>query len=982
MTGKSVSRRLTEQFYEWEKWGRGHAACAQPVQLEPPYVPFPGHFLRGGYVDDGQRHTPFSRLAAAFRPVPPVNTERQEAERPVAYVDDDEYPSLTVFSVTLPRGYAPKGDGIPHLLAMLARCETAVSFELVATHERAFLQFVCRDETASYVYPLLRAYLPDCAVTETLDDELFECARLAEAACVADFGLREEFTRPIATATGGHDPYVPLFGTVSGLAPDEALAVQVLFCGAQNRWADSMIEAVGDGRGGSFFMDAPEMPGLAREKASRPLFGATLRVAAFAEYEQDAARLLHHASLAVVHASASPHNSLVMLDTPEYSLGMRLSDLVLRQSHRVGMLLNSHELATFVHLPDARLSAKLIGTSRTTKAAPRHLHGLPYALGVNEHQGKAASVGLGIEHRLRHIHIIGGTGTGKSTLLANLIRRDIISGTGCCVLDPHGDLIDAMLKAIPRERTGDVLLIDPSDSEFPVAFNILSAHSDLERELLASDLVALFRRFSTSWGDQMHGVLANAIMAFLYNRKPGHIGDLRKFLIETAFRSNVLATCTDTELVYYWQKEYPLLKTSSIGSILTRLDSFLRPRAIRNMVCQHQGVDFGKLMDGGKIILVKLSQGLIGEENGYLLGACIVAKLQQAAMARQRQASAERVPFFCYMDEFHHFVTPSMSTILSGARKYGLGLVCAHQDMQQLERADRDIAGSLMSNAGTRVCFRLSDTDARRMQESFASFSAADMQSLAIGEAIARVGTADGDFNLKIVPDVSDCEDSSSAVIEASRSAYTVRLPTPPTGQPPPPDMPEQAASESAPFRPAPPSARARQPKEQKQEPSADTVTEHRHVQAFVKMIAEQHGYRASVEVPTPDGKGKVDVLLERDGRTIAVEISVSTPVEWELHNVQKCIAAGYDRVVVCAGSPRKLQQVEARAMATLTPSEISRLQFMATDRLPTLFADDAKPTDTNATMKGYRVRVKYDGARTQAETEEIIGRIVRQSGK
>jgi hypothetical protein len=969
----SVSRQLTEQFYEWERRGRGHAACDSPVQLEPPFAPFFGHFLQSEYIDDGRRHTVLSRLRGLIRPDHAVSVEDCAIERPVGYPDGEEHPSLTIYTITLPKGHAAKGDSIGHCLVMLAACTTPISFELVATGERMLLQFVCRDEVATYVHTQLSAYFPDCTIQELCGDEVLDCARFAEAVYMLDFGLREECMRPLASyAGGGNDPYTPLFGVIRQLAPDEAVIVQTLFTGTRNAWANSLVTAATDERGGSFFLDAPEMPGLAREKVSRPLFGATVRIAAFAEYGEDAVRLLHHGALAIVHASASPHNALMPLDTPDYTINQRLHDLVFRQSHRVGMLLNSQELATFVHLPDVRLSKKLLNSSRTTKLAPPHLHNGAYMIGINEHQGMTVSVGLSTEQRLRHMHVIGATGSGKSTLLRSLVLQDISRNTGCCVLDPHGDLIDAILQSIPKERIGDVVLIDPSDGEFPVGLNILSARSDIERELLSSDLVALFRRFSTSWGDQLHSVLANAIMAFLYNGKPGHLGDLRKFLIEPAFRNAVLATCTDGELVYYWRKEYPLLKTSSIGSILTRLDSFLRPRAIRGMVCQTRSLDFGELMDSNKIVLVKLSQGLIGAENGYLLGACIVAKLQQAAMARQRQAAANRIPFFCYLDEFHHFVTPSMATILSGARKYGLGLVCVHQDMRQLERTDNDIASALMSNAATRICFRLSDTDARRMQEGFGAFSADDLQTLSVGEAIARVDTADADFNLTVVPDTTEHEDNSAAIVNASRRAYgvPVQQPANPTQAAPPPPEPR------------PTTGRAPQSKREPREPVAETVTEHRYAQTFVKTLAEQYGYRASLEVPTPDGGGKVDVLLEKDGKRIAVEISVSTPAEWELHNVQKCIAAGYETVVVCSSNAKKLQQISQKVLDTLSVAEQSRVQFLTADKLPGLFAHSDKPKEGGTTMKGYRVKVKYDGTRAQSDTEGIISRIVRGSGK
>jgi hypothetical protein len=535
------------------------------------------------------------------------------------------------------------------------------------------------------------------------------------------------------------------------------------------------------------------------------------------------------------------------------------------------------------------------------------------------------------------------------------------------VLDPHGDLIDSILKIIPEERIHDVVLIDPSDSMHPVGFNILSAHTDLERELLASDLVALFKRFSTSWGDQLHSVLANAIMAFLYNTKTGHLGDLRKFLIEPSFRNIVLSTCTDPDLLYYWHKEYPLLKTSSIGSILTRLDSFLRPKVIRNMVCQPQSLDMGTLMDSNKIVLVKLSQGLIGEENRYLLGACIVAKVQQAAMARQQQSVDSRTPFFCYIDEFHHFVSPSLETILSGTRKYGLGLVCVHQNMQQLARTDSDIASALMSNVGTRICFRLSDTDAKRMQEGFSAFNAEDLQNLGVGEAIARVNTADADFNLSIVQLDYDGADNSADIFATSRSIYSVPL--------------QQASIAEPILQSAPPTRTAPIPAKPiiKTAPvaSPETIREHRYLQMLIKGLAEQQGYKANIEVPTTDGRGQIDVLLEKGDESIAVEISVSTTAEWELHNIQKCLADGYTKVVACVNNSKKLEQIKEKLAAAFSPDDQSRVILLSPEQLPTLFIE-AKPKETITTMKGYRVKVKHDENGSQTNAEEILKRILK----
>ena len=175
----------------------------------------------------------------------------------------------------------------------------------------------------------------------------------------------------------------------------------------------------------------------------------------------------------------------------------------------------------------------------------------------NDHAGKTVRVTQSPEQRVRHTYLIGASGTGKSTLLLNMIVQDIQNGEGLAVLDPHGDLIDQILTHVPKERIDDIVLLDPSDEEYPVGFNILSAHSELERNLLASDLVSVFRRLSTSWGDQMTAVLGNAILAFLESSEGGTLADLRKFLVEAEFRNRFLETVRDQEVIYYWRKEFP-----------------------------------------------------------------------------------------------------------------------------------------------------------------------------------------------------------------------------------------------------------------------------------------------------------------------------------------------------------------------------------------------------------------------------------------
>ncbi|MGN6396885.1 MAG: type IV secretion system DNA-binding domain-containing protein [Mucilaginibacter sp.] len=954
------AQALTAQFYEWERRGRGWFLADGMVDLEPAFEPFWGHFTEGDIIDDGRSP---HWLAALFGASAPARRPAVPRETVMAYAGDED-DSLTVYAVTLPRSDRAGMAQAEQLIVMLSYRPTPVSFEMVADKDTVSLQWACRDAAADFLLIQLRAFFPEVRVAETYDDRLFELLQDGEAFYTVDFGLEEEFMRPIATP-GNSEPLTALFGVLEHLRDGQGAVVQVLFTGTSNPWKESVMNSVcDDGGKTSFFIDEPDMPRLAHEKTARPLCAATVRCVAMGDTLEDAHGLLQHLSTALIHASNSPSNRLMPLPQfegdPDYPVGSRLSDILMRRSQRVGMLLNASELATLVHYPDAALrTGKVIPQRRTSKAAPASLVGQQYALGKNAHNGTVQDVGLTTDQRLRHMHIIGATGTGKSTLLHSLVMQDIVQGNGCMVLDPHGDLIARVLSDIPQSRVADVVLLDPSDGGFPVACNILRADTDTERELLASDLVTLFRRFSTSWGDQMHSVLANALLALLYNTRTFHLGDLRRFLIEPAVRTTVLSTVTDPDIAYYWQREFPILKGGSIGPLVTRLDSFLRPRAIRSMVCQERGLDMAHLMDSGKIMLVRLAEGLLGAENSYLLGALIVSRLQQTAMARQAQAAADRVPFFCYVDEFQHFVTPSMASILSGARKYALGLVLAHQDMQQVAKYDAEVAGSVLANAATRVCFRLGDADARRLKEGFSSFAVEDLQNLQTGEAIARVGTPENDFSLTITPCRGDGTDRTEAIVAHSRRTYGTVAPEQRTAV-----VPE--AQQPAP--PPPPTIATQPPKEEQ------SLREHRHTQLLVKRLAEGLGYRASVEARTPAGDGMVDVLIERDGVTIAVEVSVTTPAAWEVHNVRKCLAAGYERVIVCTDSAAKRRAIRQRVSAELPPPDQARVAVAASSELGALLAVPHAAAPAEATHKGYRVRVQYEDS---ASRQDLVRRIV-----
>jgi predicted DNA-binding transcriptional regulator AlpA/DNA helicase HerA-like ATPase len=947
MLSDSSAEALTRQFYEWEMRGRGWLVFEYPVALEPPFRRFLGHFAPGALNanDDGRRQTGVSSFFDRLKPRDPPPLPIQEDREPEPAYVTDRTPVVEV-QVVLPPETKITKDAASQFLMSLGHLSWPASFEIIGTSESIIVQLAASPWDRQHLREQLQAYFPEGLLSERGGylEALWDRTGTKETAAV-EFGLSKEFMRPLRSFERfDPDPLVGVIGTMGELGVGETAVFQVLLTPVRNPWPESIIRAVTDDAGDSFFMDDPNMPKLAAEKISSPLFAAAIRVAAQSPNGNRAWRIVERIGNSLRQLAEGTSNELIPLSNDEYPDVQHCGDVVTRRSCRAGMILNRDELVSLVHLPSASArTAKLKREERKTKAAPSLAFGHALVLGENYHAGKSAMVSISTEHRARHMHLIGASGSGKSTLLLNMIVQDIQNGEGLAVLDPHGDLIDQVISHIPESRIKDVVVLDPSDEEYPVGFNILSAHSDLERTLLSSDLVSVFRRLSTSFGDQMATVLGNAILAFLESSEGGTLADLRRFLVESSFRQRFLATVQDPEIVYYWQKEFPLLSGRPQGPILTRLDTFLRPKVIRYMVSQKENrLDFAAIMNGRKILLAKLSQGLIGEENSYLLGTLVVSKLNQIATSRQSMAAAERKPFYLYIDEFHNFVTPSLAAILSGARKYNLGLVLAHQELHQLSTRDTDVASAVIANPYTRVCFRLGDFDAKKLEDGFSFFEAKDLQNLAVGEAVVRIERADNDFNLKTVPlpavDTALAASRRDNVMDSSRSRYASRREdveatirarhTSEEAEAEPPARKTKVRGEAP-----PPAQRAAPPSSKDTSLAVPTPgrggEHHKYLQQLIKRWAEGRGYSVTIEKPILDGLGSVDVALEKGSRSIACEISVTTDAEHETGNVQKCLAAGFEDVILISSEKKVLTAVRHALVATLSTAQYRQVKFL-----------------------------------------------------
>ncbi len=979
-----LSVALTNNFYAWEQRGRGWQQFDYPVQLEPSFVPFLGHYVPREHpiTDDGRQPTLLSRLSekvvSVFKEEKPTKSDIDDTFdfgdviQPAFDVPDECYKE---FQIVLPDDFSLTPEIMHRLLGNLAYSKYPLSFEVIGNYEKIVIQLCAYESDAGALTEQLSAYLPEIDLLES-DGYLTELWQVDKPQTIIDFGLEHECMLPLqSSATYKVDPLIGITAALSNLNRNEVGLLQVLFQQVHNDWATEFIEAVTDWDGSAFFADAPQILPLTKEKIATPLYTAAVRVAAQSQSEQRAWSIAKNLSGTLTQFSAPPSNALMPLTNSGFDSVPFSQRIVTRESYRTGMFLNSAELVSLVHAPDASVKTqKVQRTEKRTKTAPHLATTGNLFLGRNSHRNTTINVSLTPEQRLRHMYLIGASGTGKSTMMLNMIIQDMVMGNGIAVLDPHGDLIDTVLRHVPDERVEDVIIFDPSDGLYPIGFNIIDAHSELEKVLLASDLTSVFKRLSTSWGDQMNSVLANGIAAMLESERGGTLPTLRRFLVDKAYRQEHLATVSDPENVFYWEHEFPLLSGKPQGPVLTRLDTFLRPKPIRYMVAQHQNkIDFAKIMQGKKIFLAKLSQGAIGTENSYLMGAFLVTKLNQIAFSRQELSEQRRNDFFLYIDEFHNFITPSMESILSGARKYKMGLILAHQELRQLESKNTDVASSVISNPYTRVCFRLGDMDAKRLQSGFSFFDAQDLQSLGIGEAIARVERAEYDFNLATLQlkdvDQKHAEDKARAIIKYSQQKYGT-----------PREKVETLIYESigagnnSAFRPK--KAPAQETKELNREPLPGRGgAEHKRLQQYVKKLGEKHGFKATIEKRIGDGTGHVDVALERDGLSFACEIAVNSTAVQEFKNIKKCLDAGFDEVL-CVSSDNKFLAKLLDAEKEASFKEGAQYHLLPLNQIESFFSKRSK---YEYRINGYFVEVhhKQINARQLKQKQQSVSKLL-----
>ncbi len=342
-------------------------------------------------------------------------------------------------------------------------------------------------------------------------------------------------------------------------------------------------------------------------------------------------------------------------------------------------------------------------------------------IGVTNYRNTCRKFGIKDKDRLQHIYVIGKSGTGKSTLLENMAISDIDRGNGLCVIDPHGDIVEDILNYIPKGRAKDLIYFNATDQEAPIAFNPLKGIHPKYHHLVASGIVSTFKKiWSDSWGPRMEYILRFTLLTLLHV-PDSTLLDIQPLLTDKDMRQKALSYIENKNILSFWFNEFekysPTLRNEAIAPILNKTGLFITCDPLRNIVGQKtNSFRLQQVLDTGKILIVNLSKGQIGEDASSLLGAMLINAIQLAALHRANQAENTRKPFYLYIDECHSFVTLAFANILAEARKYGLSLFLAHQFIEQL---DMRVRASIFGNVGTVIAFRIGATDAEYLAKEF-----------------------------------------------------------------------------------------------------------------------------------------------------------------------------------------------------------------------------------------------------------------------
>lgn len=556
-----------------------------------------------------------------------------------------------------------------------------------------------------------------------------------------------------------------------------------------------------------------------------------------------------------------------------------------------GFILNIEELASVFHLPHTNVETPNIVWASTKTAEPPAK--LPLITGNEAIDENISAFGLtnfrGINHqfgmlrydRSRHVYIIGQTGAGKSGLLELFALSDVYQNQGYAIIDPHGDFAVNNMKFIPAHRIKDVVYFNPADTAHPVGFNPLEVTDPNMKSNISSEVIGVLKRmFGDSWGPRLEYILRYTILALL-DRPETTMLDITRMLTDKKFRKETIEYCQDTVVLQFWKVEFASWNdkfiAEAVAPVLNKVGAFTANPVIRNIIGQPKSTfNIREIMDEGKILVVNLSKGLIGEDNAGILGSFLVTKIQLAAMSRSDIPDVrDRRPFFLYVDEFQNFATDSFATILSEARKYGLNLTVANQYISQMSDTVR---GAVFGNVGTMISFRVSAEDAQILSQQFQpQFEANDLLQMHNRHFIINMvinGEKAPAFSATTLNLPPPQVDNSAFIVENSRihfskpravvEAAISNLVKPPENLKPKQAAPKaQQPAQKQPAKPQQQAAQAQPPKQAQQTPRQQT--------APAPTVPPQTPAPQSTQAPavTPSPEQGIPAVVTKEGEVI-----------------------------------------------------------------------------------------------------------------
>ncbi len=704
---------------------------------------------------------------------------------------DDETPieaATQIFASLLPYPY------IPFLRRFLVHPKT-YAFEIYLLSQTLYFYVSVPTNAETFVNSLISSSFPTSTAKKTSDpmDMIMKSKRLS----YGEVALNSYAYLPTKTYFDFRDvdPLSSLIGFMSKQPSQVKMAIQVAITPAYFPWSDQAVSAahkLSYDEAAAKYGQNPQRQ-LIMKKASFQGGKAVIRLLAGSnEPGIDPYPFLTQLAGTFGSFSLGEGNQYVFKKKIFFGEQFlkRVKERKISYFERQYQVLNAQELATLWHPPGYLLAGiKNIAWGKTLLGEPPEnlpvVDGLTDEAkkGVNffaktEFKNKDTIFGIKTEDRRKHVYIIGKTGVGKSTLIANMAIDDIRKDRGVGIIDPHGDLSEAILDYIPKRRMNDVVYLEPFDTERPFSLNVLEIQNKQQKDLVASGIVSIFYKlYKDSWGPRLEYILRNVILTLL--EAPGAtLVDILALLANAEYRKKVVSQLKDPVLKDFWEKEYAKmpdrLKAEAISPIQNKVGQFVTSKMIRNIIGKTKSsIDLEQIMNDGKILILNLSQGKLGEDNTALLGAMLITQLQLAAMNRSFIKEHDRKDFFLYVDEFQNFATHSFIKILSEARKYRLSLTLANQYIEQL---DEDIRRAIFGNVGTLMSFVVGARDAYVLSKEYGEiYTEADLVSLGKYEAVLKLsidGMMSSPFPAKTLPPPALKNDNRDTIIRLSKEKY------------------------------------------------------------------------------------------------------------------------------------------------------------------------------------------------------------------